>query len=318
MWMEKRTPLKVVPQDAAANLDGRTGGAHRLRPVALLQGFQMPVTVRPLSHALGAEIAGVDLARPLSNAEFDQIHRTFLDKGILLFRDQEITREQHIAFSRRFGELDDHESLPRDRHPDHPELLLVSNIPKDNGKPSDSKYTGQQWHSDLSFTPVPSLGSLLRGITIPPVGGDTMFTNMYLAYDTLSDGMKKMIADLHGIHTGSRKIVDLSSDRAVEQRKLNPPIAQPVVRVHPETGRKALYIGSHTQTLDGFKEGEARPILDFLAEHAIQPEFTCRFRWEVGSLAIWDNRCTQHRALNDYPGKRRRMHRITIAGDAPF
>ena len=174
----------------------------------------MSLSFRPLSHALGAEVQGVDLSRPLSNSEFDQIHRTFLESGILLFRNQKITREQHIAFSRRFGELDRHDSLPRDRHPDYPELLLVTNIPEEDGKPSASKYTGHLWHSDMSFTPVPSLGSLLRGITIPPVGGDTMFTNMYKAYDMLSDGMKKMIEGLHGIHTGSRKIVDLASDRA--------------------------------------------------------------------------------------------------------
>src|SRR6476661_501173 len=197
----------------------------------------MSISVRPLSHALGAEVLGVDLAKPLSNSEFDEIHRTFLERGILLFRDQKITREQHIAFSRRFGELDDHASLPRDRHPDYPELLLVTNIPKENGKPSDSRYTGQQWHSDMSFTPVPSLGSLLRGITIPDVGGDTVFANMYLAYESLSDGMKAMIADLHGIHmSGTRKInhMETGVQRAEQQRKLNPPIAQPVVRVHPE------------------------------------------------------------------------------------
>src|SRR5712671_4917084 len=146
----------------------------------------MPLSFRPLSHALGAEVQGVDLAQSLSNSEFDQIHTTFLERGILLFRDQKVTREQHIAFSRRFGELDSHGSLPRDRHPDYPELLMVTNVPRDAGKPSESRYTGQQWHSDMSFTLVPSLGSLLRGITIPPVGGDTMFTNMYRAYDTLS------------------------------------------------------------------------------------------------------------------------------------
>src|SRR5688572_23330202 len=128
----------------------------------------MPLSFRPLSHALGAEVQGVDLVQPLSNSEFDQIHRTFLERGILLFRDQKITREQHIAFSRRFGELDRHDSLPRDRHPDYPELLLVTNILEADGKPSASKYTGHLWHSDMSFTPVPSLGSLLRGITIPP------------------------------------------------------------------------------------------------------------------------------------------------------
>lgn len=185
----------------------------------------MSISVRPLSHALGAEIQGVDVGKPLGNSEFDRIHRRFLESGILLFRDQRIAREQHIAFSRRFGELDNHDSLPRDRHPDYPELLLVTNIPQENGKPSDSRYTGQQWHSDMSFTPVPSLGSLLRGIAIPPVGGDTMFTTMYRAYDALSDGMKKTIEPLHGIHTGSRKVDDASSDREKEQRKINPPIA---------------------------------------------------------------------------------------------
>src|ERR1700742_4590111 len=166
----------------------------------------MSITVKPLSYALGAEIQGVDLAQPLSNSEFDQIHRAFLERGILLFRDQKISREQHIAFSRRFGELDRHDSLPRDRHPDYPELLLVTNIPEKDGSPSASKYTGQLWHSDLSFTLEPSMGSLLPGIPTPPVGGDTMFTNMYLAYDTLSDGMKKMIEPLHGIHTGRRQV----------------------------------------------------------------------------------------------------------------
>jgi len=275
----------------------------------------MSVSVRPLSHALGAEILGVDLAKPLSNAQFDQIHRTFLEKGILLFRDQEITREQHIAFSRRFGELDTHESLPRDRHPDYPELLLVTNVPKENGQPSDSKYTGQQWHSDLSFTPVPSLGSLLRGITIPPVGGDTMFTNMYRAYDALSDGMKKMIADLHGIHTGSRKIVDLASDRAAEQRKLNPPIAQPVVRVHPETGRKALYIGEKVSAFVGMTEEESRPLIDYLVKHATRPQFVYRHQWRANDIVLWDNRCTMHIALGDYEdGEIRHLERTTVKG----
>ncbi len=275
----------------------------------------MSVTVRPLSHALGAEILGVGLAKPLSNAQFDQIHRTFLEKGILLFRDQEITREQHIAFSRRFGELDTHESLPRDRHPDYPELLLVTNVPKENGQPSDSKYTGQQWHSDLSFTPVPSLGSLLRGITIPPVGGDTMFTNMYRAYDTLSDGMKKLLDGLHAIHTGSRKIVDLSSDRATEQKKLNPPIAQPVVRVHPETGRKALYIGDKVSCFVGMTEEESRPLIEYLVKHATRPQFVYRHQWRANDIVLWDNRCTMHIALGDYEdGEIRHLERTTVKG----
>ena len=275
----------------------------------------MSITVRPLSYALGAEIQGVDLARALSNSEFDQIHRTFLDKGILLFRDQKITRKQHIAFSRRFGELDDHASLPRDRHPDYPELLLVTNIPKDNGKPSDSKYTGQQWHSDLSFTPVPSLGSLLRGITIPPVGGDTMFTNMCMAYDALSDGMKKLLEGLHGIHTGTRKVDDPNSEREKEQRKINPPIAQPVVRVHPETGRKALYIGDKVSCLVGMTVEESKPLIDYLVRHATRPQFVYRHQWKQDDIVLWDNRCTMHIALGDYQeGEIRHLERTTVKG----
>jgi taurine dioxygenase len=275
----------------------------------------MPITVRPLSYALGAEIQGVDLSQPPSNSEFDQIHRTFLEKGILLFRKQKITREQHIAFSRRFGELDRHDSLPRDRHPDYPELLLVTNIPEKDGAPSASKYTGQLWHSDLSFTLEPSMGSLLRGITIPPVGGDTMFTNMYAAYDALSDGMKKMIEPLHGIHTGKRKLLDIHAEHGREQAKLNPPIAQPLVRVHPETGRKALYIGEKVSCLVDMTEEESKPIIDYLVRHATRPQYVYRHQWQTDDIILWDNRCTMHIALGDYPeGEIRHLERTTVKG----
>jgi taurine dioxygenase len=278
-------------------------------------GLFMSIVVRPLSYALGAEIEGVDLAQPLSNSEFDQIHRTFLESGILLFRKQKITREQHIAFSRRFGELDRHDNLPRDRHPDYPELLMVTNVPEKDGSQSASKYTGQQWHSDMSFTQVPSLGSLLRGITIPSVGGDTMFTNMYRAYDELSDGMKKMIADLHGVHTGSRKVLDPNSDREKEQKKINPPIAQPLVRVHPETGRKALYIGEKVSCLDGMTVEESKPLIDYLVKHATRPQYVYRHQWQTDDIILWDNRCTMHIALGDYPeGETRHLERTTVKG----
>lgn len=275
----------------------------------------MSLTFRPLSHALGAEIQGVDLAKPLSNSEFDQIHSKFLESGILLFRNQKISREQHIAFSRRFGELDRHDSLPKDRHPDYPELLLVTNIPEKDGKESASKYTGQQWHSDMSFTLEPSLGSLLRGITIPPVGGDTMFTNMYLAYDTLSEGMKAMIAPLHGVHTGRRKVTDHNTEREREQTRINPPIAQPLVRVHPETGRKALYIGEKVSSLVGMTEEESKPIVDYLVKHATRPQFVYRHQWRQDDIVLWDNRCTMHIALGDYAdGETRHLERTTVKG----
>jgi taurine dioxygenase len=275
----------------------------------------MPISFRPLSHALGAEVQGVDLSRSLGNSEFDQVHRQFLERGILLFRGQDITREQHIAFSRRFGELDTHDSLPRDRHPDYPELLLVSNIPQEEGKPAAGKYTGQQWHSDMSFTLTPSLGSLLRGIVIPPVGGDTMFTNMYMAYDTLSDGMKKMIEPLHAIHTGRRKVEDQNSEREQEQSRINPPIAQPIVRVHPETGRKALYIGEKVSCLVGMTPEESRPLIDFLVRHATRPQFVYRHQWRKDDIVLWDNRCTMHIALGDYDeNETRHLERTTVKG----
>jgi taurine dioxygenase len=278
----------------------------------------MSLKLRKLSHALGAEVCDVDISKPMSEASFGDIYQAFLTHGILLFRNQEITREQHIEFSRRFGELDRHDALPRDRHPNYPEILLVTNEPKPDGSPSDSRYTGRQWHSDMSFTAVPSLGSLVRGLTMPEVGGDTVFANMYLAYETLSDGMKKMIAELHGIHlSGTRKINNLESGvpRAEEQRRLSPPIAQPVVRVHPETGRKALYLGEKVKRFDGFTEEESKPLIDYLNEHATRFEFIYRHQWRKNDIVAWDNRCTMHLALGDFDEtQRRHMERTTVLG----
>jgi taurine dioxygenase len=278
----------------------------------------MALKLRKLSYALGAEVCDVDISKPISETEFGAIYDAFLENGILLFRGQEITREQHIDFSRRFGELDKHDALPRDRHPDHPEILLVTNEPKPDGSPSDSRYTGRQWHSDMSFTPVPSLGSLLRALTIPEVGGDTVFANMYLAYETLSDGMKALIADLHGIQmAGTRKIADASVavERTQEQLKLNPPIAQPVVRVHPETGRKALYLGDKVKRFDGLTEDESRPLIDYLNRHATRYEFVYRHQWRKDDIVVWDNRCTMHLALGDFDEtQRRHLERTTVLG----
>ena len=278
----------------------------------------MTLKLRKLSYALGAEVQGVDVAKPMSEAFFGEIYQAFLDNGILLFRDQDITREQHIDFSRRFGELDRHDALPRDRHPDYPEILLVTNEPKPDGSPSDSRYTGRQWHSDMSFTLVPSLGSLLRGITIPEVGGDTVFANMYLAYETLSDGMKDMIKDLHGIQlSGTRKInnVESGTERREEQKKINPPVAQPVVRVHPETGRKALYLGDKVKRFDGMTEAESKPLIKYLNEHATRFEFIYRHQWKKNDIVVWDNRCTMHLALGDFDEtQRRHMERTTVLG----
>jgi taurine dioxygenase len=278
----------------------------------------MPLKLRKLSYALGAEVCEVDVAGAMSEQQFGEIYRAFLDNGILLFRNQDITREQHIEFSRRFGELDRHEALPRDRHPQYPELLMVTNEPKPDGSPSDTKYTGRQWHSDMSFTTEPSLGSLLKSYAVPEVGGDTLFASMYRAYDALSDGMKKLIANLHGIHqAGTRKLANDNTgvERAAEQKRLNPPVAQPVVRVHPETGRKALYIGEKVSRFDGLTAEESKPLIRYLCQHATRPEFVYRHQWRKNDILVWDNRCTMHQALGDFDETQlRHMERTTVLG----
>jgi taurine dioxygenase len=285
------------------------------------------IEVKPIAGALGAEIGAVDLGA-LDDETFDEIHAAWLEHLVVFFRRQAITPEQQLAFAKRFGDIHYH---PFMRGMDeHPEILEII---KEEG---DTKAFGEVWHTDQAFNPKPAKATILYAKETPDAGGDTMFTNLYLAYETLSDPMKTMIAGVKTWNVGDRKTLARNGPMASAPRagryvgnqkmaaKVRDPgdvpteAAHPLVRTHPETGRKALYISNHTQTLDGFNRPEARPILDFLMAHAVQPEFTCRFRWEPGSLAIWDNRCTQHRALNDYHGKRRRMHRITIAGDAPF
>jgi len=283
------------------------------------------ITVKPVAGALGAEIGGVDLAR-LDDATFAEIKSAWLAHLVVFFRDQNITPEQQIAFAKRFGEIHHHPFMQG--MDDYPDILEII---KEEG---DSKAFGEVWHTDQMFNPKPAKATILYAKETPEAGGDTMFTNMYLAYETLSEPMRALLAGVKTFNVGERKKLGRTSEITTREgryagnskmaAKLKDPgelvteACHPLVRTHPETGRKALYLSNHTQTLDGFKPGEARPIIDYLAAHAVEPEFTCRFRWQVGSLAIWDNRCTQHRALNDYPGQRRRMHRITIAGDAPF
>jgi taurine dioxygenase len=284
------------------------------------------IEVKPIAGALGAEIGRVDLGR-LDDETFKEIKAAWLQHLVVFFRDQNITPEQQLAFAKRFGEIHHHPFMKGME--DYPDILEII---KEEG---DTKAFGEVWHTDQMFNPKPAMATILYAKETPDAGGDTMFTNMYMAYDALSAPMKELLAGVKTWNMGDRKKL-MDGEKAGITRegryagnekmsaKLRDPgnlvteAAHPLVRTHPETGRKALYISNHTQTLQGFKSGEARPIIDFLRAHAVEPEFTCRFRWQVGSLAIWDNRCTQHRALNDYPGKRRRMHRITIAGDAPF
>ena len=275
----------------------------------------MTMRIRQLSAGLGAEIEDVDLARPLDDAAFRAIEAAWRDHLILLFRGQKLDHAQHIAFSRRFGPLDDHEAIPRFRDPEHHEILLVTNV-EIGGRPQP---VGREWHSDLATTLRPARGSLLRSDVIPPVGGDTMFTNMYLAYETLSERMKEIIDPLHAIHdmTVARQSRGRDPADLAQVRKKNPPVVHPMVRVHPETGRKALYVSEMTTIgIVGLTEDESRPILEALYRHSVRPEFTYRHRWRNGDLLAWDNRCTMHLALSDYDIRiPRRMYRTTLLGE---
>lgn len=275
----------------------------------------MSIRLRKLSFCLGVEVCDADISSTISETDFGEIYRAFLAAGILLFRNQNITRQQHMEFSRRFGELDRHETLPNDRHPTCPEILVITNVPKADSTPSSTRNAGRVWHSDLSYTLVPSMASLLRGINLPDAGGDTMFANMYVAYEALSSGMKDLIANLQGVHMPGRKKADVSQEQFAEHQKLNPPVAQPLVRVHPETGRKALYVGEKVKRFDGMTEEESQPLLDYLCRHATRPEFVYRHQWRTNDVVVWDNRCTMHRALGDFDQSQHRyMERTTILG----
>ncbi|HYC46875.1 MAG TPA: TauD/TfdA family dioxygenase [Burkholderiales bacterium] len=278
----------------------------------------MSIKLRRLSFSLGAEVCDIDCAAPMSESDFGEIYQAFLDHCILLFRNQNITREQHLELSRRFGELDRHDAFPSDRHPQYPELMVVTNDPAPDGTPSVSRYTGRRWHTDLSQTLAPSTGSLLRCWRAPEIGGDTLFANMYAAYDARSPGMQKLIADLHAVHyAGDRKLDNTNADRAHadEQRRISPPVAHPVVRVHPETGRRAIYLGEKVKRFDGMTEEESRPLIDWLNRHATRSEFVYRHQWRPNDIVLWDNRCTMHQALGDYdPSQSRYMERSTIVG----
>ena len=273
----------------------------------------MALELVPLSYRLGAQVLGVDLTQPLSDETIAEIRSAFLERdGLLLFRGQKISREQHIAFSRRFGELDTHDVVPKDRHPEHHELLMVANKPVVDGQEND-KAIGVTWHSDLVSSLRPALGSLLRAVQMPPAGGDTMFANMTAAYDALSPAMRDMIAGLHCIYRRERK--GGSAEWQATHRQLNPPVAQPVVRVHPETGRRALYIGETALCFEGMTISESRPLMDYLVKHATQPQFVYRHRWQTNDLLMWDNRCTMHLALGDYDrSKLRHLERTTVMG----
>jgi len=265
--------------------------------------------VRPVAGALGAEIFGIDLATELDDDSFRAIHDVLLEYGVIMFRDQDITPQQQIEFAMRWGTIHLHPHMPSlDGYPGI--FQIVKN-------PGDTTVIGGDWHTDQIFTPTPARVTMLYAKEIPAAGGDTLFANLYNAYDTLSDGMKDM---LDGLRTVSLYDKRKKRPSAMTPTDIDTPaesVVHPLIRPHTETGRKALFMSylGITRSIDGMTDDESRPILAYLQDHIVRPENTCRLRWAPGSLGIWDNRCVQHLAINDYHGQRRVMHRITVEGE---
>jgi taurine dioxygenase len=260
---------------------------------------------------IGAEISGANLAQPLSNRQMDEIHRALAENCVVFFRDQDLTQEQHLAFGRNFGELHIHPAAPH--APGHEELMII-HADKDSPRAN-----GEGWHSDVSCDTEPPMGSILYIKQTPPKGGDTLFASMYAAYEALSDRMKAYLEDLTAIHDGEDAYRGTYKNAGVEDKPAYPRAEHPVIRTHPVTGKKALYVNrGFTKRLVGVPRDESAAILLYLYEHAENPLFQCRFRWQPNSIAFWDNRCVQHRAMWDYWPHTRSGFRVTVAGDKPY
>jgi taurine dioxygenase len=268
------------------------------------------IQVDKLTPHAGAEIRGVDLSRPLDEPTFKEIHAALIDNGVIFFRDQHLTPEQQKAFGRLFGELHMHPAAPREL-PEHPEILVI------HADENSKHVAGENWHSDVSCDLEPPMGSILYMHELPPVGGDTLFASMYAAYEALSEPMKRFLEPLTAMHEGEH--VYRGRYGVNDAGKVFPKAEHPIVRTHPVSGRKALYVnGGFTTKIVQLKRPESDALLQFLYRHVETPEFHCRFRWQVNSIAFWDNRCMQHHAMWDYYPQRRHGHRVTIKGDKPF
>jgi len=271
------------------------------------------IDVRPIAGALGAEISGVDVSQPLAPEILAEIRRAWLDHLVIFFREQRLTPESLLAFASAFGTPMEYPQLKG-----IPECPLVTPVVK---LPHERVNFGGVWHSDTSYLDVPPMASMLYAVETPSYGGDTLFANQYLAYETLSDGLKSTLDTLVAVNTSTKAEVSRTrEDRLRESRAtLKVLIGEhPVVRTHPETERRALYVNvAHTSRFRGWTDDESAALLDYVFKHQIRPEFTCRFQWRPGSLAFWDNRCAQHNPVNDYHGFKRVMHRVTLAGERP-
>lgn len=283
----------------------------------------MGIEIKRLGAAVGAEITGIDLADDIGDNLFRQVHQAFMDHTVLVFRDQDLEPDAQVAFSRRFGPSERH-VLKQFARPDNPDVFLISNL-KEKGKPKGAIRAGQFWHSDLSYMACPTLASFLHAREVPDRGGDTLFAGMAAAYEALSEKMKAMVSGLKAVHDYTKiyetyfsRFPDRPGLTAEEIAKV-PPVEHPVVRAHPETGRKALFVNpGFTRRIVGLSFEESQSVLDFLFDHAVRPEFVYRHAWRAGDLVMWDNRGSVHQALADYDmDEARHMHRTSVAGDAP-
>jgi taurine dioxygenase len=269
-------------------------------------------TVKRMAGALGAEIGGVDLSQVLDDATFGAIRDAYHEHQVIFFRDQTLTPQQHLRFGRRFGPLNVHPYVKG--MADHPEIMEIVK------EPQDKLNFGGGWHSDMSFLERPSIGSILYAVEVPEHGGDTLFASMIAAYEALSPGLKRTLEGLRAVHSASREYSPSGSSAAkrssmvvAEADGQTGEYVHPVVKVHPATGRKALYVNpAFTMKFEGWSTRESKALLDYLYNHARYEGFTCRFQWQRGSMAFWDNRSVWHFALNDYPGQRRHMRRVTV------
>jgi taurine dioxygenase len=268
------------------------------------------IEVTKLTPYIGAEIGGVDLSRPLGNQQFQEVHDALMENLVIFFRDQHLTHDQHKDFGRLFGNLVAH---PASRHsPEgHPEILTI------HADENSKHVAGEEWHSDISCDENPPMGSILYLTEIPPEGGDTLFASMYAAYDRLSPPVKTLVEGLTATHDGEP--VYRGRFGYAPGAQGFPRAEHPVVRTHPVTGKKALFVnGNFTTRINGLSKLESDALLQMLCRHGETPEFQCRFRWQPNSVAFWDNRCVQHHAMWDYYPKRRHGYRVTIEGDRPF
>ncbi|MDQ0572226.1 taurine dioxygenase [Variovorax paradoxus] len=289
------------------------------KPAPTRQHFE----VRPFNAPVGAEIIGLDISNPIDNEDFKRIHQAHLDHHVLVFRDQRITPQEHIDFSRRFGPLEIH-VLHQFHLENHPEILIVSNI-KENGEPIGLGDAGVYWHSDISYKPQPSLGSLLHAQELPSEGGDTLFADQHLAWEALDPELQQRILPLKAEHSYLAKYEELRAKNpwrpklSQEQIDQVAPAVQPVVRTHPETGRKALFVSEHfTTRIVGLPQEESDALLAELFAHSVKPEFVYRHTWAPHDLVFWDNRSLMHLAAGTPDHLRRRLNRTTIVGDTPF